>query len=49
MLNVFVNGDGEKPEVAERGWIVQKFGGTSLGKFAVNVAEDIVRCVRKGC
>jgi hypothetical protein len=25
------------------GWIVQKFGGTSVGKFAVNIAEDIVR------
>jgi aspartate kinase len=24
-------------------WIVQKFGGTSVGKFAVNIAEDIVR------
>ena len=46
VLNVFMNGDGEKPEdSAERGWIVQKFGGTSVGKFAVKVAEDIVRCV----
>lgn len=26
-----------------RGWVVQKFGGTSVGKFAVNIAEDIVR------
>ncbi|PBP23903.1 aspartate kinase [Diplocarpon rosae] len=26
-----------------KGWIVQKFGGTSVGKFAVNIAEDIVR------
>ncbi|CAL3966023.1 unnamed protein product [Diplocarpon coronariae] len=25
------------------GWIVQKFGGTSVGKFPVNIAEDIVR------
>jgi aspartokinase len=25
------------------GWVVQKFGGTSVGKFAVNIAEDIVR------
>ncbi|XP_006463701.1 hypothetical protein AGABI2DRAFT_208605 [Agaricus bisporus var. bisporus H97] len=23
-------------------WLVQKFGGTSVGKFAVNIAEDIV-------
>jgi aspartate kinase len=27
------------------GWVVQKFGGTSIGKFAVNIAEDIVRSV----
>jgi len=23
-------------------WVVQKFGGTSVGKFAVRIAEDIV-------
>ncbi|KAF4632600.1 hypothetical protein G7Y89_g5524 [Cudoniella acicularis] len=28
---------------SSRGWVVQKFGGTSVGKFAVNIAEDIVR------
>ncbi|KAH7393255.1 aspartate kinase-like protein [Cadophora sp. MPI-SDFR-AT-0126] len=28
---------------SEGGWVVQKFGGTSVGKFAVNIAEDIVR------
>jgi len=27
------------------GWVVQKFGGTSVGKFAGNIAEDIVRFV----
>lgn len=25
------------------GWVVQKFGGTSVGKFSVNIAEDIVK------
>jgi aspartate kinase len=25
------------------GWIVQKFGGTSIGKFAEKIAEDVVR------
>lgn len=30
---------------SDGGWIVQKFGGTSVGKFAVNIAEDIVRFV----
>ncbi|KAH8683291.1 Aspartate/glutamate/uridylate kinase [Tricladium varicosporioides] len=28
---------------SSRGWVIQKFGGTSVGKFAVNIAEDIVR------
>jgi hypothetical protein len=28
---------------SSRGWVVQKFGGTSVGKFAVNIAESIVR------
>ena len=23
-------------------WVVQKFGGTSVGKFAVDIAQDIV-------
>jgi aspartate kinase len=26
-----------------RGWVVQKFGGTSVGKFPDKIAEDIVR------
>jgi aspartate kinase len=30
---------------SEAGWIVQKFGGTSVGKFAIKIAEDIVRWV----
>ncbi|KAI9850689.1 MAG: Aspartokinase [Thelocarpon superellum] len=29
--------------VSEGRWIVQKFGGTSIGKFASNIAQDIVR------
>jgi aspartate kinase len=28
---------------AEGGWIIQKFGGTSIGKFAAKIADDIVR------
>ena len=27
---------------SEMGWIVQKFGGTSVGKFAAKIAEDVV-------
>ena len=26
-------------------WVIQKFGGTSIGKFANKIAEDIVRLV----
>ena len=28
---------------SSRGWVVQKFGGTSVGKFPDKIAEDIVR------
>jgi aspartokinase len=28
------------------GWIVQKFGGTSVGKFPNKIAEDIIRYAR---
>ena len=30
---------------SSRGWVVQKFGGTSVGKFPDKIAEDIVRYV----
>jgi hypothetical protein len=49
---VEVNGLHHPPAPAEEqlknndspnGWIVQKFGGTSVGKLPVNIAEDIVR------
>lgn len=29
----------------EAKWLVQKYGGTSVGKFAVNIARDIVSWV----
>ncbi|RAL67514.1 hypothetical protein DID88_008269 [Monilinia fructigena] len=35
------------PNDSHRSWVVQKFGGTSVGKFAVNIAEDIVRASLK--
>ena len=28
---------------SKRRWVVQKYGGTSVGKFATNIAEDIIR------
>jgi len=33
------------PNSGQKPWVVQKFGGTSIGKFAVNIAEEIVRYV----
>ena len=30
-----------------QGWVVQKFGGTSVGKFAESIADGIVRCVAR--
>jgi hypothetical protein len=47
-LPVIVNGTHPTPRRKNdnpRGWVVQKFGGTSVGKFAGNIAEDIVRYV----
>ena len=42
-----VNGYHETPSIihndASRAWIVQKFGGTSVGKFADCIAENVVR------
>ena len=55
LLNGLLNGNGTshtqteklKGNDSEGGWVVQKFGGTSVGKFAREIAEDIVRYV--GC
>lgn len=38
------NGDGSSAS-AEPSWTVQKFGGTSVGKFAINIVDHIVLCV----
>jgi aspartate kinase len=34
-----LNGDTMR---SDGGWVVQKFGGTSVGKFAFNIVEQIV-------
>ncbi|KAF4549371.1 Amino acid kinase-like protein [Elsinoe fawcettii] len=48
-VTVTANGLGERiPHTQEKelpgnaNWVVQKYGGTSLGKFPINIAEDIV-------
>ncbi|KAI9741903.1 MAG: Aspartokinase [Cirrosporium novae-zelandiae] len=28
---------------SQNGWVVQKFGGTSIGKFSTKIAEDVIR------
>ncbi|KAL7662580.1 Aspartokinase [[Candida] zeylanoides] len=33
---------------AHDGWVVQKFGGTSVGKFPEQIVDDIVKSSRKG-
>lgn len=38
--NGVLRDDDSSPDM---GWIVQKFGGTSVGKFAEKIAEDVVR------
>lgn len=32
----------EKDLPGNANWVVQKYGGTSLGKFPVNIAQDII-------
>lgn len=47
-INGFLGHD-RRPHVSEKNlpgggnWVVQKFGGTSVGKFPVKIAEDIVQ------
>lgn len=42
-MDTIVNRDHTKaPNRSEGGWIVQKFGGTSVGKFASSIATEIV-------
>lgn len=37
--------DSKSPAIsqAHSNWVVQKFGGTSVGKFAVNIIEQVVQ------
>jgi aspartate kinase len=36
-----VNGDGSNAS-SDPAWVVQKFGGTSVGKFAIKIVDHIV-------
>jgi hypothetical protein len=43
LVDAATNGDAlARRNPQNRGWIVQKFGGTSVGKFPAQIAERIV-------
>ena len=35
--------DRPAPAAVHSNWVVQKFGGTSVGKFALNIIEQVVQ------
>lgn len=37
--------DDESLRVDDKPWIVQKFGGTSIGKYPLNVVENVIKYV----
>lgn len=37
-----LNSDLPPPKALHSNWVVQKFGGTSVGKFALNIIEQVV-------
>lgn len=37
-----LNSDLPPPQALHSNWVVQKFGGTSVGKFALNIIEQVV-------
>jgi hypothetical protein len=45
------HGISQEPALLQNGqgkeWVVQKFGGTSVGRFAENIVEGIVRLVSR--
>lgn len=47
-MSVLPNSDGVAPPTngqPESHWVVQKFGGTSVGKFAFNIVDQVIRYV----
>ena len=43
IVNTEANGVILKGNNTSKGWVVQKFGGTSVGKFPMKIARDIVK------
>lgn len=42
MATTLLNSDLPVASEARSNWVVQKFGGTSVGKFALNIIEQVV-------
>ena len=47
MANIVAQSQNEVLNCTEQSWIVQKFGGTSIGKFARSIANEIVPYVKE--
>lgn len=50
LVNGHVNGNAANIKIAPSStlWVVQKFGGTSVGKFPLDIVEGIIRSVGSG-
>jgi hypothetical protein len=42
MATTLLNSDLPMASEARSNWVVQKFGGTSVGKFALNIIEQVI-------
>jgi aspartate kinase len=42
MATTLLNSDLPVASEARSNWVVQKFGGTSVGKFALNIIEQVI-------
>lgn len=40
-----LNSENQPAEALHSNWVVQKFGGTSVGKFALKIIEQVVEYV----
>lgn len=43
MTSPSLNADNPAFQAPHSNWVVQKFGGTSVGKFALNIVEQVVQ------
>jgi aspartate kinase len=45
MVMASLHPDQPAPAALHSNWVVQKFGGTSVGKFALNIIQQVVEYV----